>query len=870
MNVLKKLSTRLTLIIFVLAIIFPNGFLLAAGENKLINAGFEQAGTSSGKAKNWNNFHNGYTRVNTAHNGGWGVKLTTAVDSELAGAYQRIDLKQTVLEHVYIGGYVKGENIINSSGGYFGASMYAEIHLQNGRIAYWNSEANLGSFDWRLVGFNTAILETVNYPINYIYVVPILGRAQGTAYFDDIIAAVGGSAPEPVCGNGILEAGEVCDSNSQSCRTATGYGGSQLCNASCDGWQACVTTEFCGDRIINNGEVCDSNSQSCRTADGYGGSQLCNATCDGWQACVTTEFCGDGIINGPEECDGQDGVPEGYICTNQCQLVIDDSKCTTADYVFSVDLGVVGVDCHSGDKIDSEIVSMGSAGIYKVWVEVHRSGPEQPQPAEDFTITIDDQTGPEVLDRPGDEVLRFQYAGDFNFYKGDNNVIMQTASQCPPDTTPNSVEVVKLCLHTIAECGNGVIEEGEECDDGNTLNGDGCSAVCLIETPIPDDLVINPGFEQIGASPDKAANWQDYNLGYERTAAYHSGQWGIKLTNTGDNQLSGAYQRIDLNQSEVKPVFVGGYVKGSNIVKKSGSYLGASLYAEIHLQDGSVKYWNSLANSGTFDWRWIGFNTAAITFDGVNKFIDQPISHIFVVPILAYASGTAYFDDITVKEFTPTRAAVTLMFDDGEDSAHTTAKPILDNYNFKGSAAVITDMVGDEGFMDWQQISDLETSGWEIVSHSLTHQDLTKLNAAEIDRELSESKNILESQGLVIHNFALPYGAYNDYIINQGARYYQSVRAYELGDNPQGAFPYEVKVRSVVNSTTAAEVADWIAQAQDNNSWAVLVFHTISDSGDDVYYTQADVFADMMRAVADSGIEVVTYNRGLEIFGAER
>ncbi|MBU1130501.1 DUF4215 domain-containing protein [Patescibacteria group bacterium] len=30
-------------------------------------------------------------------------------------------------------------------------------------------------------------------------------------------------------------------------------------------------------------------------------------------------------------------------------------------------------------------------------------------------------------------------------------------------------------------CGNGQVEEGEECDDGNTDDGDGCSSVCMIE-----------------------------------------------------------------------------------------------------------------------------------------------------------------------------------------------------------------------------------------------------------------------------------------------------------------------------------------------------------------------------------------------------
>jgi len=32
-------------------------------------------------------------------------------------------------------------------------------------------------------------------------------------------------------------------------------------------------------------------------------------------------------------------------------------------------------------------------------------------------------------------------------------------------------------------CGNGVLEAGEECDDGNTVSGDGCSSTCTIEVP---------------------------------------------------------------------------------------------------------------------------------------------------------------------------------------------------------------------------------------------------------------------------------------------------------------------------------------------------------------------------------------------------
>lgn len=42
-----------------------------------------------------------------------------------------------------------------------------------------------------------------------------------------------------------------------------------------------------------------------------------------------------------------------------------------------------------------------------------------------------------------------------------------------------------------AICGNGALEGMEQCDDGNMDDGDGCSAMCLIEIPIFAD-----GFEQ--------------------------------------------------------------------------------------------------------------------------------------------------------------------------------------------------------------------------------------------------------------------------------------------------------------------------------------------------------------------------------------
>ncbi len=36
-------------------------------------------------------------------------------------------------------------------------------------------------------------------------------------------------------------------------------------------------------------------------------------------------------------------------------------------------------------------------------------------------------------------------------------------------------------MQMMALCGNGSLDPGEQCDDGNTVSGDGCSASCTIE-----------------------------------------------------------------------------------------------------------------------------------------------------------------------------------------------------------------------------------------------------------------------------------------------------------------------------------------------------------------------------------------------------
>lgn len=50
-------------------------------------------------------------------------------------------------------------------------------------------------------------------------------------------------------------------------------------------------------------------------------------------------------------------------------------------------------------------------------------------------------------------------------------------------------------------CGNGILEAGEACDDGNLVNGDGCSAVCTVEVVPPPPAPVSGGGGHVDIYP---------------------------------------------------------------------------------------------------------------------------------------------------------------------------------------------------------------------------------------------------------------------------------------------------------------------------------------------------------------------------------
>jgi fibro-slime domain-containing protein len=136
-------------------------------------------------------------------------------------------------------------------------------------------------------------------------------------------AGCGNTGKAPVCGDGVLDSGELCDDGN----VLAGDG----CIATCkqieadyacpEPGSACVSTVKCGDGKIGGDEKCDDGNAVAK--DG------CDATCQvetGWACPVVGDACeaakcGDGIIAGTEQCEDDDTTPTSADgCSATCQL----------------------------------------------------------------------------------------------------------------------------------------------------------------------------------------------------------------------------------------------------------------------------------------------------------------------------------------------------------------------------------------------------------------------------------------------------------------------------------------------------------------------------------------------------------------------
>jgi len=341
-------------------------------------------------------------------------------------------------------------------------------------------------------------------------------------FYVNIVAA----ETEPFCGDGMVNGNEQCDDGN----TQSGDG----CSAQCTN-EAVVVEDICAPNAY----------YACAPDGGYEGRKQCRPDGKGYLSCVATQSCSDGMVNGNEQCD--DGnTQSGDGCSAQCENEQNGPPAQQLRAILTSPSASAGI--HPGDAVsvrgraepplDNDGVGGYRVAVYKAdasgsWVfdndAVDNIG----------SAPVRSQNGAPIwFDR--NPTLRFNEIGTYQirFSVHDTPLSETKAGKTPAWTNPATAVTIqvterqetvscipgeryscnpdngqtgyKLCndrgdgyLSCIPDsyCGNGQLESDEQCDDGNTFNGDGCSHLCAREESRPPVVSCTSG-QQYACNPD--------------------------------------------------------------------------------------------------------------------------------------------------------------------------------------------------------------------------------------------------------------------------------------------------------------------------------------------------------------------------------
>ena len=217
--------------------------------------------------------------------------------------------------------------------------------------------------------------------------------------------------------------------------------------------------------------------------------------------------------------------------------------------------------------------------------------------------------------------------------------------------------------------------------------------------------------------------------------------------------------------------------------------------------------------------------------------------------------------DIKSQQRLP-QALVTFEGDDGYTEQYTIAKPIFDSAGVPGVINMISSWVNGTGHLTTAQLLAMQNAGWEICSHSTDGTFLTTLTEAQIITNLSTSKSVLESLGLIVNNFVCPGDASNATVRKVGRNYYRSVRDAYTQINPYPINNYRIAGLAIDDPSQIATYKNYIDLALAQNKWMVFYYHNPG-----TIPSLAATLTTLIAYTQSKGIPIVTANQALDLIG---
>ncbi len=173
----------------------------------------------------------------------------------------------------------------------------------------------------------------------------------------------------------------------------------------------------------------------------------------------------------------------------------------------------------------------------------------------------------------------------------------------------------------------------------------------------------------------------------------------------------------------------------------------------------------------------------------------------YILPLETFRSQMQWmkssgFRGLSVSEAVryPHEPSVCITFDDGCETDLIAAAPGLREVGFGATFYLTAGFLGTPGYLSADQVRELDSLGFEIGCHSMTHPYLSDLSDSELGREIVDAKLQIEQiLGHAIEHFSCPGGRYDGRTLETARRAgFRTVANSRFHANSSGASPYEL------------------------------------------------------------------------------
>jgi len=214
------------------------------------------------------------------------------------------------------------------------------------------------------------------------------------------------------------------------------------------------------------------------------------------------------------------------------------------------------------------------------------------------------------------------------------------------------------------------------------------------------------------------------------------------------------------------------------------------------------------------------------------------------------------------------KGIIVLSFSDTPVSAYTNAKPIMDEFGYKGNVSVVPYWVDySPATLTLTQIRSLVSDGWSLETEGYNHTVLTTLTPAQLPDYFAQTQQYFADNGLTANTWEYAGGtagssSTNDQEIDILSEYYSHAWDFPSYSYPTASNNFSYDQKFWIDGKSGANLINaetYVDNCESNKGLQILYWHTIGAGGD----MSDDDFRTLLSYIASKNVEVLNLDQAL-------